>query len=669
MQTLNLGILAHVDAGKTSLTERLLFDHGSIDRLGSVDAGSTQTDSGDLERQRGITIRTAVASFTTRDLQVNLIDTPGHPDFIAEVERALAVLDGAILVLSAVEGVQAQTRVLMRSLRKLRLPTLIFVNKIDRMGARYDDLLADIRRKLSARVLPMSSVRDSGTPAAEVLPWSADQPEARARAAEILADSDDDLLTRLLRGWVPSRGELDTLLAGQTTAGLVNPVFFGSALSGQGARELTDGIRMLRQPSGPQRPGPRPAATAPARGTVFAIERGSTGEKVAYLRLFSGELRERQRVTVRRHAPGGQLSEFTGQLSGLAVIGGPGPSRRLCAGSIARLRGLPQVRVGDQVSDRDSHPDLESARLAAPAHFPPPSLETVVRARRPAEAARLHAALMSLADEDPLIRARSDGGGATSVLLYGAVQQEVIAARLQREFGVAAVFEEIRPVYFERPAGVGEAIERMDSGGQNPFAATIGLRVEPAPIGAGRTFTRRVELGSLPRAFHRAIEDTAMRTLEQGLHGWEVGDCAVALTHAGYSSPVSVAADFRNLTPLVLMRALEAAGCDVYEPCHAFEAEIPGDVLSAVISHLSALGADLRQSAEAGQAWLVTGEIPARLVQEFIRALPGLSRGEGVWWSHPGGDRPVRGAAPVRERRDGNPLNREEYLRFLANPS
>jgi ribosomal protection tetracycline resistance protein len=660
MQTLNLGILAHVDAGKTSLTERLLFDNGTIDRLGSVDAGSTQTDSGDLERQRGITIRSAVASFTTRDLQVNLIDTPGHPDFIAEVERALAVLDGAILVLSAVEGVQAQTRVLMRSLRKMRLPTLIFVNKIDRMGARYDDLLADIRRKLSVRILPMSSVRDAGTPAAAVLPWSADQPEARARLAEILADSDDDLLTRLLRGWVPSRGELEMLLAGQTTAGQVHPVFFGSALSGQGVRELTDGIRMLGQPS-----HPRPAATAPARGTVFAIERGSSGEKVAYLRLFSGELRERQRVTVRRHAPGGQLREFAGQVSGLAVIGGAGAGRRLAAGSIARLRGLPQVRVGDQVSDRDSQPDSESAGPATPSAFPPPSLETVVRPRQPADAARLHAALISLADEDPLIRARPDGGGATSVLLYGAVQQEVIAARLQRDFGVAAVFEEIRPVYIERPAGVGEAIERMDSGGPNPFAATIGLRVEPAPAGTGRTFTRLVELGSLPRAFHRAIEDTAMRTLEQGLHGWEVSDCAVVLTHSGYSSPVSVAADFRNLTPLVLMRALDAAGCGVYEPCHSFEVEIPGDALSAVIGHLSALGADLRQSAESGETWLVTGEIPARLVQEFIRALPGLSHGEGAWWSQPGGDRPVRGAPPVRERRDGNPLNREEYLRFL----
>lgn len=152
--TLNIGILAHVDAGKTSLTERLLFDHGAIDRLGSVDTGDTRTDDGAIERQRGITIRSAVASFTVGGTRINLIDTPGHSDFIAEVERALEVLDGAVLLLSAVEGVQAQTRVLMRTLRRLRLPTLVFVNKIDRAGARAEGLLADIRRRLRRRASP-----------------------------------------------------------------------------------------------------------------------------------------------------------------------------------------------------------------------------------------------------------------------------------------------------------------------------------------------------------------------------------------------------------------------------------------------------------------------------------------------------------------------------------
>src|SRR3954451_9823064 len=158
MGTLNLGILAHVDAGKTTLTERLLYSAGVIDEIGSVDDGNTQTDSLALERRRGITIKSAVVSFAIDDLTVNLIDTPGHPDFIAEVERALGVLDGAVLVVSAVEGVQAQTRVLMRTLQRLRIPTLLFVNKIDRMGARYRPTLAAIERRLTPAVVPMGAV-------------------------------------------------------------------------------------------------------------------------------------------------------------------------------------------------------------------------------------------------------------------------------------------------------------------------------------------------------------------------------------------------------------------------------------------------------------------------------------------------------------------------------
>ncbi len=162
-KTLNLGILAHVDAGKTTLTERLLFAAGVIDKLGSVDAGTTQTDSLSLEQQRGITIKSAVASFAIGDVTVNLIDTPGHPDFIAEVERVLTVLDGAVLVVSAVEGVQPQTRILMRSLRRLGLPVLIFVNKIDRSGARPADVTLEIAERLKVSTIPMGAVSAAGT--------------------------------------------------------------------------------------------------------------------------------------------------------------------------------------------------------------------------------------------------------------------------------------------------------------------------------------------------------------------------------------------------------------------------------------------------------------------------------------------------------------------------
>src|SRR5256884_3986504 len=173
MRTLNLGILAHVDAGKTTLTERLLYAAGVIDEIGSVDDGSTQTDSLTLERQRGITIKSAVVSFVIGDVTVNLIDTPGHPDFIAEVERVLGVLDGTVLVISAVEGVPAQTRVLMRALRRLRIPPLIFVNKIDRAGAQYERVLEGISGKLTPTIVPMGSVNGLGTRTAGFSPYTA----------------------------------------------------------------------------------------------------------------------------------------------------------------------------------------------------------------------------------------------------------------------------------------------------------------------------------------------------------------------------------------------------------------------------------------------------------------------------------------------------------------
>jgi small GTP-binding protein len=182
---LNLGILAHVDAGETSLTERLLHDHGAIEALGSVDGKDTRTDSGELERERGITIRSAVAAFAVDGLQINLADTPGHPDFIAEVERALSVLDAAVLVLSAVEGVQAQTRVLMRSLRRLGLPTLLFVNKIDRGSARPRELVADIRRRLVTGAVPLATVRDPGTDRARAVPLPVTMADVRLFAGEV----------------------------------------------------------------------------------------------------------------------------------------------------------------------------------------------------------------------------------------------------------------------------------------------------------------------------------------------------------------------------------------------------------------------------------------------------------------------------------------------------
>src|SRR2546423_6366819 len=234
-RTLNLGILAHVDAGKTTLTERLLYEAGVIDTIGSVDKGSTQTDSLPLEQQRGITIKSAVVSFAIDDVTVNLIDTPGHPDFIAEVERVLNVLDGAVLVISAVEGVQPQTRLLMRALKRLRVPTLLFVNKVDRRGADARRVLAEISEKLTSAAVGMTSVRGEGSRGASVVGHTGSLVEA-------LAENDESLLRSYVDGAAVSARELHAELAAQTKRALVHPVYFGSAITGAGVELLTEAI-------------------------------------------------------------------------------------------------------------------------------------------------------------------------------------------------------------------------------------------------------------------------------------------------------------------------------------------------------------------------------------------------------------------------------------------
>ncbi|MEV5568835.1 translation factor GTPase family protein [Spirillospora sp. NPDC052269] len=646
MTTLNLGVLAHVDAGKTSLTERLLFDAGAIGRLGSVDGGDTHTDTGDLERRRGITIRSAVASFALGGLTVNLVDTPGHTDFTAEVERALGVLDAAVLVLSAVEGVQARTRVLARTLRRRSVPTLLFVNKVDRTGARDAELLAAVRRRLFPGTVALNAVHGIGTRAVGTTPHDFADPVFREAVSEILAEHDEALLADLVDGRVPEPSRVRAALRAQTASAQATPLLFGSALNGQGTQDLLDAIAAYL-------PSAQGDASAPPRGTVFALERGASGEKTALLRLFDGELRPREKVTLR--SPG--VLDRQARVTSLQVAGA---GRTAGPGDIVRVRGLAEARVGDVVTTSGG---AATADVAEP-EFGRPTLETVVRARDDADASRLRAALLRLAEEDPLIGVSPLPGGTTSVRLFGEVQKEVIATTLRETFGVDAEFEESRIVHLERPVGVGEAAEDMDWRRRRPdFWATIGLRVEPGPRGSGVVFRRETELGALPAAFDRAIAETVHLTLEQGLHGWPVTDCVVTLTASGFGGPVSTAADFRGLTPMVLMRALAQAGTRVYEPYLRFELEIPEDVLSVVTGRLASLGADLRDAKPDPEGWRIEGELPARRVAAFERELPGLTGGEGVWWPRPSGDRPVPGRPPARPRTGPDPLDRDAYLR------
>ncbi|MBA2569926.1 MAG: GTP-binding protein, partial [Chloroflexi bacterium] len=407
MRTLNLGILAHVDAGKTTLTERLLYAAGVIDEIGSVDEGTTQTDSLALERERGITIKSAVASFTLDELAVNLIDTPGHPDFIAEVERVLSVLDGAVLVVSAVEGVQPQTPLLMRALQRQRVATLIFVNKIDRMGASDSRTVEAIRRRLTPGIVAMGSPHGLGAREASVTAATEDDATFRTRLLEVLAEKDDAILETYVEDARPMPyARLRAALAEQTARRRLHPVFFGSALTGVGVDALMTGIAELL-PSAAGDPD------GPASGRVFKIERAPSGEKVAYARLFAGKLRTREHVRY------GNGAEGTVTAVSVFVPGGSEKRPSAAAGDIAKVSGLGGVRIGDAIGD-------VPATGTEDHHFPRPTLESVVVPRRADDKGRLRSALAELSEQDPLIDVRQDDERQEiAVSLYGEVQKEV----------------------------------------------------------------------------------------------------------------------------------------------------------------------------------------------------------------------------------------------------
>ena len=654
MAVINIGILAHVDAGKTSVSERILLETGVIRSVGSVDKGTTQTDTMELERARGITIKSAVVSFQLNELKVNLIDTPGHSDFVAEVERSLRVLDGVVLVISAVEGVQSQTRRLAQAIRAAGLPVLIFVNKIDRVGARDELLLGDIRRKLSLRIVAMNNPAGIGDRSAEVLACDRNDPAWREGVIDLLAETNEHVIEEFDRtGGNLSGPYIEAELRTQVAKGDIVPVFFGSAITGVGVPELLEGIEEWL---------PRADETIDAQvdGTVFKIARRPSGEKIVFVRLFAGNLAVRERISTQRHDSFGELEQIEERITGIDRFssGSTIAIDAVGAGEIVCLHGLRAARIGDRIGAEESQtPEIARA-------FPAPSLESVVRSIEPGQITKLRAALEQLAEQDPLISLRQrNEEGEISVRLYGEVQKEVLTETLSREYGVNANFGRSQTICIERPTGVGEAFELITDDA-NPFYGTVGFRVEPANIESGIRYQR--ELGSLPLAFYRAIEETVHETLEQGLCGWEVTDCIVTLTHAGFWSPVSTASDFRKLTPLVLLQALSKAGTVVCEPFEELDLDIPEDTFGPVCGALINVRATIKNSYPEGSSHHIVCEIPTAELRGVEQQLPGLTRGDGGWVSNFAGYVPVSGDPPTRKRIGPNPLNRARYLAEVA---
>ncbi|MFU1793941.1 GTP-binding protein [Paenibacillus azoreducens] len=652
MKMINIGILAHVDAGKTSLAERILFDTNVIDELGRVDQGNTQMDAMDLERKRGITIKASVVSFDLGGYKVNLIDTPGHADFIAEVERSLNVLDGVILVISAVEGVQAQTKILFSVLRRMGIPTILFVNKIDRLGAQGEQAVEQIRAKLTPDVISLCRIDDAGQKEASVAPkrfdWDTDSAFLE-QCIELLSSHDECLLESYVNGEMLPGERVEAAFRDQVRQANAHPVYFGSAMTGVGVADLLAGITRWF----PVNDEPEETALS---GIVFKLEREASGEKIAYIRLFSGSLSLREQVKVGRNNKQGEYETYDCKIKKLhALVNGKSvPAPKIGAGDLAKVWGLEDVRIGDIVGEQSS--------LIKQISFAVPRMETRIEAVDPSQTHHLYQALVSMSEEDPLIQVVKDEiHQDLYIRIFGEVQKEVIEAALQETYAVDVRFSDTRTVCVEKPAGRGQALEVIMEG-DNPFYATVGFRIDPGVPGSGITYRLKVELGSLPLAFHKAIEETVRMTLMQGLYGWEVTDIIVTLTHTGYASPVTTAGDFRKLVPLVLMDALVQSSTVVYEPIYSYELTVPEEAMSKAVFKLSAIQAVVSETVVENGMALITGTIPVGVTESFKRSLHAFTQGEGFMMAEPAGFIQVHGDVPSRPRTDYNPLQRNEYL-------
>ena len=549
----------------------------------------------------------------------------------------------------------------MRALKRLRIPTLLYVNKIDRRGARSEWVLSEIRHKLAPAAVAVTSARGEGSRGVVVAAPADGDVQFGAALVDVLAANDEALLAAYLDDEARvSSQRLRAALAAQTTGALVHPVFYGSAITGAGIELLTQGIAQLL-------PSSSGAGDDPVSGLVFKIERGPLGERIAYVRMFSGTLQMRDRVRIGR--------DGEGKVTALRVFADGTDLQRasVTAGEIAKVSGLGDVQIGDSIGDAPNR--------RMPHEFPPPTLEALVDPLNSDDRYGLRVALGQLAEQDPLINLRQDDRRhEISISLYGEVQKEVIEATLANDYEMAVSFRETTPIYIECPCRTAEAVELLRAE-SNPFLATIGLRVDPAP-GGGIEFRLQVDPRTVPLylyktldSFRQRMEEYVHQTLREGLFGWQVSDCVVTMTRCVYSvpdgppsrrGPLSTAADFRKLTPIVLMQALARAGAVVCEPVLSVTVEMPTEAVGSVLPLLARVGGAVQSPSLDGELATVDAVVPAARVREVQRQLPELTAGEGVLETTFAGYQPVSGEAPTRRRTTANPLNLEEYLAELA---
>ncbi len=634
MKIINIGILAHVDAGKTTLTESLLYTSGAIAEQGSVDKGTTRTDTMILERQRGITIQTAVTSFCWNGYKINIVDTPGHMDFLAEVYRSLSVLDGAILVVSAKDGVQAQTRILFHALQKMNIPTIIFVNKIDQNGIDLRRIYQNIREKLTSDMIVMQEVVLSSkitmTDISDLDKWDS-----------VIAGS-DELLERYIAEDSLDMQELQREKCRRTRCCSLFPVYHGSAKDNLGTEKL---IEVITETFVPETEN----SQSELCGYVFKIEYTDQKRRLSYLRLYHGTLHLRDTILLSKKKKI-KITKMFIPSNGEIV-----PADHACSGEIVILSD-DTLKLNDILGNEKLLP------RRAWIDNPMPLLRTTVEPQKSEQREALLNALIEIADTDPLLRFEIDTVTHEIILSFlGKVQLEVICSLLEEKYHVRVAMREPTVIYLERPIKRATYTIHIEVP-PNPFWASIGLTVTPLPAGSGTQFKSEVSLGYLNQSFQNAVMEGVRYGMEQGLYGWRVTDCEICFDYGVYYSPVSTPADFRFLAPVVLEQALKKAGTQLLEPYLSFTLFAPQEYLSRAYNDAPKYCAIIESTRLEKDEVIFKGEIPARCIGEYRNDLNFYTNGRSVCITELKGYQETSGEPVFQPRRPNSRLDKIRHM-------
>ena len=603
MKIINIGILAHVDAGKTTLTESLLYTSGAILELGSVDKGTTRTDTMFLERQRGITIQAAVTSFNWNDYKINIVDTPGHTDFITEVYRSLSVLDGAILVISAKDGVQAQTRILFHALQKMNIPTIIFINKIDQYGINLNNIYQNIKEKLSNDIIVMQNVT--------LTPEISIKNIIDLDEWDPVISKNDKLLKKYIAGEKLTIQELTQEEYRCVKKGSLFPIYHGSAKNNIGTQQLIEAISNLFCPEMNKN-------YSELCGRVFKIEYTDHKQRLVYLRLYSGTLHLRDTIVLSEKKKV-KLTEIYIPSNGEMI-----QTEIVCSGDIFIIPNN-TLRLNDIIGNEKILP------CNVWNDNPVPMLRTRIEPIKIEEREKLLDALTEIADTDPLLRYCVDTITHEIVISFlGTVQLEVICSLLIEKYHINIRIEDPTVIYLEKPLQKADYTIHIEVP-PNPFWASIGLSITPLPIGSGIQYESKVSLGYLNQSFQNAVREGINYGLEQGLYGWEVTDCKICFEYGVYYSPVSTPSDFRFLAPIVLEQTLKKAGTQLLEPYLSFILFTPQEYFSRAYNDAQKHCAIIETSQSKNDEVIFTGHIPARCINEYRNTLTLYTNGQAVF--------------------------------------